>query len=109
MGLSPRFDSLLFPGYLGDRLCEMRAPPAAIEAAATRVRDAGATIVCSGSAADEIDASYVPPVPAAPTRRPSRRCSVVPGSLFAAALAQTARAGDADRPWKASNKVTIAR
>ncbi len=80
--------------------------PAVIEAA-TRVRDAGATIVGSGSAADEIDASYVLPVPAAPTPVLAPLLSVVPGQLFAAALAQT-KGYDADRP-EGLNKVTIAR
>jgi glucosamine--fructose-6-phosphate aminotransferase (isomerizing) len=80
--------------------------PAVIEAAA-RVRDAGATIVGSGSAAAEIDASYVLPVPAAPTPILAPLLSVVPGQLFAAALAQT-KGYDADRP-EGLNKVTIAR
>ena len=80
--------------------------PAVVEAAA-RVRDAGATIVASGSAADEIDAPYVLPVPAAPTPLLAPLLSVVPGQLFAAALSQT-KGFDADRP-EGLNKVTIAR
>jgi len=80
--------------------------PAVIEAAA-RVRDSGATIVASGSAADEIDAPYVLPVPAAPTLLLAPLLSVVPGQLFAAALSQT-KGYDADRP-EGLNKVTIAR
>ena len=80
--------------------------PALIEAA-TRVREAGATIVASGSAAEEIEAPYSLPVPAAPTPILAPLLSVVPGQLFAGALAQ-AKGYDADRP-EGLNKVTIAR
>ncbi|HKA26494.1 MAG TPA: SIS domain-containing protein [Gaiellaceae bacterium] len=80
--------------------------PAVVEAA-TRVRDAGATIVASGSAADQIGAAYALPVPSAPTPLLAPVLSVVPGQLFAAALAQT-KGYDADRP-EGLNKVTIAR
>ncbi|TMK71381.1 MAG: SIS domain-containing protein [Actinobacteria bacterium] len=80
--------------------------PAVIEAA-TRVRDAGATIVASGSAAGEIDASYTLPVPVAPSPLLAPLLSVVPGQLFAATLAQV-KGYDADKPV-GLNKVTIAR
>jgi glucosamine--fructose-6-phosphate aminotransferase (isomerizing) len=80
--------------------------PAVVEAA-TRVRDAGATLVVSGSAADEIDAPYALPVPLAPRPVLAPLLSIVPGQLFAGALAQ-AKGYDADRP-EGLNKVTIAR
>jgi glutamine---fructose-6-phosphate transaminase (isomerizing) len=81
--------------------------PAVLEAAA-RVRDAGATIVASGNAAGEIDgAAYALPVPEAPRAILAPILSVVPGQLFAAALAQ-AKGLDADRPVGLS-KVTRAR
>ena len=70
--------------------------PAVIEAAA-RVRDAGATVVASGSAAADIDAPYVLPVPETPDPLFAPLLSVVPGQLFAAAVAQ-AKGLDADRP-----------
>jgi glucosamine--fructose-6-phosphate aminotransferase (isomerizing) len=83
------------------------ALPAVIEAA-TRVREAGATVVASGSAAHEIEgAPYALPVPEAPTPVLAPLLSVVPGQLFAAALAQT-KGFDADRP-EGLTKVTIAR
>jgi glucosamine--fructose-6-phosphate aminotransferase (isomerizing) len=80
--------------------------PAVVEAA-TRVRDAGASLVVSGSAADEIDAPYALPVPLAPRPLLAPLLSIVPGQLFAGALAQ-AKGYDADRP-EGLNKVTIAR
>jgi glucosamine--fructose-6-phosphate aminotransferase (isomerizing) len=81
--------------------------PAVLEAAA-RVREAGATIVASGNAAGEIDgAAYALQVPEAPRAILAPLLSVVPGQLFAAALAQ-AKGLDADRPVGLS-KVTRAR
>ncbi len=80
--------------------------PAVIEAAA-RVRDAGASVVASGSAAAEIEAPYVLPVPETPSYVFAPLLSVVPGQLFAAAVAH-AKGLDADRPVGLS-KVTIAR
>jgi glucosamine--fructose-6-phosphate aminotransferase (isomerizing) len=81
--------------------------PAVLDAAA-RVRDAGATIVASGNAAEEIDgAAYVLPVPEAPRAILAPLLSVVPGQLFAAALAR-AKGLDADRPVGLT-KVTRAR
>jgi glutamine---fructose-6-phosphate transaminase (isomerizing) len=86
---------------------EDQALPAVKEAAA-RVRAAGATIVASGSAVAAIDgAAYSLPVPAAPLPLLAPLLSVVPGQLFAAALAQ-AKGLDADSPVGLS-KVTIAR
>jgi glutamine---fructose-6-phosphate transaminase (isomerizing) len=81
--------------------------PTVIDAAA-RVREAGATVVASGNAAAEIEgAAYSLPVPepAHPILAPL--LSVLPGQLFAAALAR-AKGLDADRPFRLS-KVTRAR
>jgi glutamine---fructose-6-phosphate transaminase (isomerizing) len=81
--------------------------PAVIEGA-SRVRAAGATVVASGSAADEIGAAqYLLKVPAAPSPLLAPLLSVVPGQLFAGALAQ-AKGLDPDRP-AGLTKVTIAR
>jgi glucosamine--fructose-6-phosphate aminotransferase (isomerizing) len=81
--------------------------PAVVDAAA-RVRDAGATIVASGNAAKEIEgAAYTLPVPEAPHPILAPLLSVVPGQLFAAALAH-AKGLDADHPVGLS-KVTRAR
>jgi glutamine---fructose-6-phosphate transaminase (isomerizing) len=80
--------------------------PALIEAAA-RVRDAGATIVASGNAAAEVEgAAWTLPVPEAPIPLLSPLLSVVPGQLFAAALAE-AKGLDPDRPERLT-KVTLA-
>lgn len=80
----------------------------AVVEAATRVRDAGAAIVASGSAADRIaGAAYSLPVPDAGDRLLAPLLSVVPGQLFAAALAR-AKGLDADRPDRLT-KVTFAR
>jgi glutamine---fructose-6-phosphate transaminase (isomerizing) len=80
--------------------------PALIEAA-SRVREAGATLVASGSAAGEVEgAAWRLPVPKAPSPVLSPLLSVAPGQLFAAALAQ-AKGLDADRPERLT-KVTLA-
>jgi glucosamine--fructose-6-phosphate aminotransferase (isomerizing) len=72
-----------------------------------RVRDAGATVVASGTAAAEIEgAAYRLPVPDPPNPILSPLLSVVPGQLFAAALAR-AKGLDADHPDRLS-KVTLA-
>jgi len=81
--------------------------PAVLEAAA-RVIEAGATVVASGNAASEIEgAAYVLPVPEPPHPILSPLLSVVPGQLFAGALAR-AKGLDADYPVGLS-KVTRAR
>jgi glutamine---fructose-6-phosphate transaminase (isomerizing) len=81
--------------------------PAVVDAAA-RVREAGATIVASGNAANEIEgAAYSLPVPEAPQPLLAPLLSVVPGQLFAASLAQ-AKGLDADHPVGLT-KVTLAR
>jgi glucosamine--fructose-6-phosphate aminotransferase (isomerizing) len=80
--------------------------PALIEAA-RRVREAGATIVASGSAAARVEgAAWRLPVPEAPLPVLSPLLSVAPGQLFAAALAE-AKGLDADRPERLT-KVTLA-
>ena len=73
-----------------------------------RVRDAGATVIASGTAAAEIEgAAYRLPVPDPPNAILAPLLSVVPGQLFAAALAQ-AKGLDPDHPERLS-KVTLAR
>jgi glucosamine--fructose-6-phosphate aminotransferase (isomerizing) len=80
--------------------------PALVEAAA-RVREAGATLVASGNAASEVEgAAWRLPVPEAPLPLLSPLLSVVPGQLFAAALAE-AKGLDPDRPERLT-KVTLA-
>jgi glutamine---fructose-6-phosphate transaminase (isomerizing) len=81
--------------------------PAVVEAA-ERVRAAGATLVASGGAAEALSgAAYSLPVPRPPAPLLSPLLSVVPGQLFASALAR-ARGLDADHPVGLS-KVTLAR
>jgi glucosamine--fructose-6-phosphate aminotransferase (isomerizing) len=81
--------------------------PAVVEAA-ERVRAAGATLVASGDAAEMLaDAAFVLPVPRPPSPLLSPLLSVVPGQLFASALAQ-AKGLDPDHPAGLS-KVTLAR
>jgi glucosamine--fructose-6-phosphate aminotransferase (isomerizing) len=81
--------------------------PAVVEAA-TRVRAAGATLVASGTAAAALDdAAYTLPVPEPAEPLLSPLLSVVPGQLFAAALA-AAKGLDPDRP-NGLSKVTLAR
>jgi glutamine---fructose-6-phosphate transaminase (isomerizing) len=81
--------------------------PAVVEAA-ERVRAAGATLVASGTAAGALSgAAYALPVPKPPATLLSPLLSVVPGQLFASALAR-ARGLDADHPVGLT-KVTLAR
>jgi glucosamine--fructose-6-phosphate aminotransferase (isomerizing) len=81
--------------------------PAVVEAA-ERVRAAGATLVASGDAAEALSgAAYYLPVPKPPAPLLSPLLSVVPGQLFASALAR-ARGLDADHPVGLT-KVTLAR
>jgi glucosamine--fructose-6-phosphate aminotransferase (isomerizing) len=81
--------------------------PAVVEAA-ERVRAAGATLVASGTAAAALSgAAYTLPVPKPSDPLLSPLLSVVPGQLFASALAR-ARGLDADHPVGLS-KVTLAR
>jgi glucosamine--fructose-6-phosphate aminotransferase (isomerizing) len=71
--------------------------PAVLDAA-ERVRSAGATIVSSGNAAGEIEgAAFELPVPEPPEPILSPLLSVLPGQLFASALAQV-KGLNADRP-----------
>jgi glutamine---fructose-6-phosphate transaminase (isomerizing) len=79
---------------------------AAVIEASARARAAGATLVASGDAAAEIPgASFVLPVPSAPLPVLAPLLSIVPGQLFAAAVAQ-AKGLDCDRPL-GLEKVTL--
>ncbi len=81
--------------------------PAVVEAA-KRAREAGATIVASGEYAESIPgAEYVLPSPKAPSSLVAPLLSVIPGQLFAWALAR-ARGLDPDSP-RGLSKVTLAR
>jgi glucosamine--fructose-6-phosphate aminotransferase (isomerizing) len=81
--------------------------PAVLEAVA-RARQAGATVVASGTAAEVIPgAEYVLPVPRPPSPLLAPLLSVVPGQLFAWALAR-AKGLDPDEP-RGLSKVTLAR
>ena len=81
---------------------------APVQEAAARARAMGATLVASGTAAAELEgASYALPVPAPSPQLLSPLLSVVPGQLFAWALAR-ARGLDADAPHGLA-KVTLAR
>jgi glutamine---fructose-6-phosphate transaminase (isomerizing) len=81
--------------------------PAVVEAAG-RVREAGATLVATGDAADAIaGADYVLRTPKPPSPLLSPLLSVVPGQLFAWAVART-KGLDPDRP-EGLAKVTFAR
>ena len=76
--------------------------------AAARIREAGATLIASGPAADAIpDAQYRLPVPEPPLPLLAPILSVVPGQLFAGAVAR-AKGLDPDRP-RGLSKVTLAR
>jgi glutamine---fructose-6-phosphate transaminase (isomerizing) len=86
---------------------EDQALPAVLEAAA-RARDAGATLVATGSAAGSVaGADYVLPIPTPPAALVAPLLSVVPGQLFAWALAR-AKGLDPDRP-RGLSKITLAR
>jgi glucosamine--fructose-6-phosphate aminotransferase (isomerizing) len=79
----------------------------ALVAAAALARKAGATLVATGSAADEVpDAGFRLPVPEAPLPVLSPLLSLVPGQLFAAALSR-AKGLNADHPTGLT-KVTLA-
>lgn len=75
--------------------------------AAARVRAAGATLIASGPAADAIaDAQFRVPVPRPPVPLLAPLLSVVPGQLFAGAVAR-AKGLDPDKP-RGLSKVTLA-
>jgi glutamine---fructose-6-phosphate transaminase (isomerizing) len=79
----------------------------AVREAAARARAAGALLIASGTAANEIaEAEHHLPVPAPPLQLLTPLLSVAPGQLLAWALAQ-ARGLDPDRPAGLS-KVTLA-
>ena len=76
--------------------------------AAARIREAGATLIASGPAANAIpDAQYRLPVPKPPMPLLAPLVSVVAGQLFAGAVAR-AKGLDPDRP-RGLSKVTMAR
>jgi glucosamine--fructose-6-phosphate aminotransferase (isomerizing) len=80
----------------------------AVLEAAERAREAGATLVASGSAAERVTgAAFALPVPRPPHPLLGPLLSVVPGQLFAWALAR-AKGLDPDRP-RGLSKVTLAR
>jgi glutamine---fructose-6-phosphate transaminase (isomerizing) len=79
-----------------------------VQEAASRIHEMGATVVASGTAANAIAGSqYVLPVPVIEPALLSPLLSVVPGQLFAGALAR-ARGLDPDAPH-GLKKVTLAR
>ena len=79
-----------------------------VKEAAERIRAAGATLVASGTIAAAIEgAEYALPVPAPPLPLLSPILSVVPGQLFALALAR-AKGLDPDEP-RGLSKVTLVR
>jgi glutamine---fructose-6-phosphate transaminase (isomerizing) len=81
--------------------------PAVLEAV-ERARQAGATVIASGTAADTVaDADYRLPVPPPGSALLAPLLSVVPGQLFAWALART-KGLDPDEP-RGLTKVTLAR
>jgi glucosamine--fructose-6-phosphate aminotransferase (isomerizing) len=81
--------------------------PAVLDAA-TRAREAGATVIASGSAAEAVvGADYSLPVPLPPSPLLAPLLSVLPGQLFAWALART-KGLDPDEP-RGLSKVTLAR
>jgi glucosamine--fructose-6-phosphate aminotransferase (isomerizing) len=79
----------------------------AVQEAAQRIRETGATVVASGTAAGAVQGvQYTLPVPAPDEPLLSPLLSVVPGQLFAGALARV-RGLDPDAPHGLS-KVTLA-
>ncbi|HKY26257.1 MAG TPA: SIS domain-containing protein [Gaiella sp.] len=79
-----------------------------VQEAATRTREMGASLVASGTAAEKIKgAAFTVPVPLPEPALLSPILSVVPGQLFASALAR-ARGLDPDAPHGLA-KVTLAR
>jgi glucosamine--fructose-6-phosphate aminotransferase (isomerizing) len=81
--------------------------PAVLEAIG-RAQRAGATVLASGTAAEKVEgAEYLLPVPAPASALLSPLLSVVPGQLFAWALART-KGLDPDEP-RGLTKVTLAR
>jgi glucosamine--fructose-6-phosphate aminotransferase (isomerizing) len=81
--------------------------PTVVEATA-RARAAGAAVIASGTAAESLaDAQYAIPVPQPSEPLLAPLLSVVPGQLFAAAVAR-AKGLDPDRP-RGLSKVTLAR
>jgi glutamine---fructose-6-phosphate transaminase (isomerizing) len=76
--------------------------------ATARARAAGATVVASGTASEALrDAQYLVPIPKPPLPLLAPLLSVVPGQLFAGAVAR-AKGLDPDKP-RGLSKVTLAR
>jgi glutamine---fructose-6-phosphate transaminase (isomerizing) len=81
---------------------------AAVVDATARARAAGATVVASGTASDALgDAQYLVPIPKPRLPLLAPLLSVVPGQLFAGAVAR-AKGLDPDKP-RGLTKVTLAR
>src|SRR2546425_9489546 len=100
--------AVLDPFFPVWRIASHAEPLPAVVEAVGRVRQVGATIVASGDAADAIaGAEYALPVPEPSLPLLSPLLSVVPGQLFASALAR-AKGLDPDRPHRLA-KVTLAR
>jgi glutamine---fructose-6-phosphate transaminase (isomerizing) len=79
----------------------------AVKDAVARVREFGSTVVASGNAAAALEADYTLAVPEPTVALLAPLLSVVPGQLFAGALAR-AKGFDPDRP-RGLTKVTLAR
>jgi glucosamine--fructose-6-phosphate aminotransferase (isomerizing) len=79
----------------------------AVQDAVKRVREFGSTVVASGNAASTLEADYTLAVPEPKVALLAPLLSVVPGQLFAGALAR-AKGFDPDRP-RGLTKVTLAR
>ena len=78
-----------------------------VREAVARARAAGSTVVASGDAAADVDASYLLPTPEPSIPLLSPLLSVLPGQVFARALA-LAKGYDPDHPQRLE-KVTLAR
>jgi glucosamine--fructose-6-phosphate aminotransferase (isomerizing) len=79
----------------------------AVREAAQRARDAGAVLIVSGTAAEQVPGEYHLPVPRPPLPLLTPLLSVAPGQVLAWALAR-ARGLDPDHPSGLS-KITLAR
>jgi glutamine---fructose-6-phosphate transaminase (isomerizing) len=80
----------------------------AVVEAIARAREANATVVASGTAAEALtDSQYFLPVPKPPNSLLAPLLSVIPGQLFAGAVAR-AKGLDPDKP-RGLSKVTLAR
>jgi glucosamine--fructose-6-phosphate aminotransferase (isomerizing) len=94
----------LFPVWA---IASRDATLSAVKDAVARVREFGSTVVASGNAAATLEADYTLAVPEPTVALLAPLLSVVPGQLFAGALAR-AKGFDPDRP-RGLTKVTLAR